>query len=86
MSYLDDTTRVRQKADLAAFYAGVLQARAARGPRQQPLALHARPAPQRVGTVPSTPQRALPQQPLQTPLRDPWVPPERRPLVAAGGP
>jgi carboxypeptidase C (cathepsin A) len=85
MSYLDDATRVRQKADLAAFYAGVLQARAARVPRQQPLALRARPAPERVGTVPSAPQSALPQQPLQTPLRDPWVPPERRPLVAAGG-
>lgn len=81
MSYLDDATRVRQKADLVAFYAGtlaVLQARA------RPLATPANPAApaaavlpsaDRAGTPVQTQQRAAPEPAIQTPHRDPWAPP-----------
>jgi hypothetical protein len=72
MSYLDDTTRVRQKADLAAYYGGTLAARSA---RSLPLALRPRPAADRAGLVPTTPQQGVREPALQAPLRDPWVPP-----------
>jgi carboxypeptidase C (cathepsin A) len=78
MSYLDDTTRPRQLADLKAFYANTLALRAAAdlGPARR--ALEAQPAiavdragtPQRPGSVAPTTEKAV-----QAPLRDPWVPP-----------
>lgn len=73
MSYLDDTTRVRQKADLVAFYRGTLAA--ARAGRVLPLSKHTSTAPDRAGVFDATPRRAAPEPALQTPLRDPWVPP-----------
>lgn len=75
MSYLDDATRVRQKADLAAWYRQTLAAQPARAARTLPLALRARPAADRVGTPPTAPQPVVPEPALQQPLRDPWVPP-----------
>ncbi len=87
MTYLDDATRVRQKADLAAFYAGTLAT--LRG-RAMPLAAApaaARPQPDRAGTPVSTPQPTLPEPAVQTPHRDPWVPPAQvqRALRERGG-
>jgi len=77
MSYLTDATRVRQKADLAAFYAGAAPAQAA-GTLRAPLAVAPAPLPlplpDRAGTPPTTSQRALDEPALQMPLRDPWVP------------
>jgi carboxypeptidase C (cathepsin A) len=75
MSYLDDATRVRQKADLAAFYQGTLAARGARETRALPLALRGRPSPDRVGMKPTAPQAALNEPQFQVPMREPWVPP-----------
>lgn len=72
MTYLDDATRVRQKADLAAFYRGSL-ASAAAG-RKWPLAVPLRPSADRVGRMPLLPEAAWPEPALQAPLRDPWVP------------
>lgn len=72
MSYLDDTTRAAQKADLAAWYAGTLAVRTARA---EPFALRRAAAADREGTM--RPQAALPEPALQAPLRDPWVPPRR---------
>jgi carboxypeptidase C (cathepsin A) len=79
MSYLTDSTRVRQKADLAAFYAGTLALRAAAS--QAParaLALNPRPRTDSAGTPPTTRQPVVAQPAVQTPLRDPWVPPRVR--------
>ena len=72
MTYLDDATRARQKADLAAFYRGSL-ASAAAG-RKGPLAIPLRPSADRVGRMPLLPEAAWPEPALQAPLRDPWVP------------
>jgi len=79
MSYLDDTTRPQQLADLKAFYANTLALRAATdlGPEQR--ALEARPViaidragrPQQPGSVAPTKEKAF-----QAPHRDPWVPPQ----------
>jgi carboxypeptidase C (cathepsin A) len=77
MTYLDDAARVRQKADLAAFYAGT-QATALRD-RNVPLsaapAAAAPPKPDRAGVPVNTPQPMLPEPAIQTPHREPWVPP-----------
>jgi carboxypeptidase C (cathepsin A) len=73
MSYLTDATRVRQKADLVAFYAGGASTRAA-GAMRAPAAVAPPPLPDRAGTPPATPQRALAEPALQMPLRGPWVP------------
>ncbi len=75
MSYLDDRTRPAQKAALADWYAATLAQRALQAPRALPQALRAAALPDRAGTPPAAPQPALPQAPLQAPLRDPWVPP-----------
>lgn len=72
MSYLDDATRVRQRADLGAFYRATL---ALRAPRAAALAVPVRPPADRAGTPPATPQPATREPALQAPLRDPWVPP-----------
>ena len=80
MSYLDDGTRVRQKADLAAFYRGTLAglaARSSRTAREAPLARSAQLGVDRAGLVPTLVQRATPEPAFQAPLRDPWVPPPR---------
>ncbi len=81
MSYLDDATRVRQKADLAAFYRGTLAAAAAAASTRTaaPALAHALaaagPQADRAG-LPPTRRQAVPAEPaLQAPLRDPWVPP-----------
>jgi carboxypeptidase C (cathepsin A) len=72
MSYLDDATRPRQRADLAAFYRSSLAVRVA---REMPQARLARPAVDRAGVVPTARQPVLAEPALQTPMRDPWVPP-----------
>lgn len=78
MSYLDDATRVLQKADLAAFYASALAGGRAQPQRVAPVVRLAVPRPDRTGVVPTTPQPALAEAALQAPLRDPWVPPAAR--------
>jgi carboxypeptidase C (cathepsin A) len=76
MSYLDDTTRPQQKADVAAFIQANAHGAAAGGA----LALAASrtaagEAPDRAGT-PATVRTAAPlEAAVQAPLRDPWVPP-----------
>lgn len=75
MSYLDDATRVRQKADLAAFYRNTLALRASLAEANLPLAVRPAPAADRAGVVPVKPEAATAEPALQTPLRDPWVPP-----------
>jgi carboxypeptidase C (cathepsin A) len=76
MSYLDDATRGRQKADLVAFYRAAPAVAAAE--REMPLSRQARVAVDRVGTPPLTPQRPLPEAMFQVPRREPWVPPSAR--------
>jgi len=82
MSYLDDGTRPVQKADLVAWYAQSLAARAAaataEGPTAHALAATPRQASLRVGSLPADPQKPIPQAALQTPMRDPWVPPSKQ--------
>jgi len=75
MSYLDDGTRVLQKADLVAFYAQALASARVQPQRVTPVVRLAPPTVDRTGVVPTTPQPALAEPALQTPLRDPWVPP-----------
>lgn len=89
MSYLDDATRVRQKADLRAFYAEALAARAAAAAaapddaRRRALAWRGawaeRPPRDRAGVPPTLPQPPLPQAAFQVERREPWVPPGQRP-------
>ena len=74
MSYLDDATRVRQKADLVAFYRSSLAASAALR-REMPQSRHAGVAVDRVGTPPAVPAAAVPEAVFQVPWREPWVPP-----------
>lgn len=72
MSFLDDTTRAIQRAEVAAFISGAV---AARPLRRAPLR----------GTLPAPPDRAgvpaaatgplTPEPAVQAPMRDPWVPP-----------
>jgi carboxypeptidase C (cathepsin A) len=75
MSYLDDATRVRQKADLVAFYAGTLAALQSRAGPLAAAPAAPLPGPDLAGTPVRTPQRAAPEPAVQTPHRDPWVPP-----------
>lgn len=71
MSYLDDASRRRQKADLV----DLIGATAAAAPaRRAPLAA-GRATPDRAGRPPATVQRVEPEPALQSPMRDPWVPP-----------
>ncbi len=89
MSYLDDATRVRQKADLAAFLHASPVAGAARTARLAQALAIARPvAADRAGTPPATRRPAAAEAAVQAPLRDPWVPPrviERAALPPPGG-
>lgn len=78
MSYLDDTTRPLQLADLKAFYADTLALRATADLGPERHALQAKPfvAVDRAGT-PQTPGSVAPtdEKAFQAPHRDPWVPP-----------
>ncbi len=82
MSFLDDGTRPRQKADIAAFLA---QASAGRPLRRAPLAAALQPAaalpawPDRAGVPAAAVGEPMPEAALQAPLRDPWVPARRAP-------
>jgi len=76
MSFLDDATRPRQKADLAAFLS---QSTADRPARRAPLAAVVRPLPDRAGAPGMAVGPPLPEPALQAPLRDPWVPARRVP-------
>ena len=76
MSYLDDTARPLQKADLTIFYASALSMHTnAAGLNARAMAATDRPRAIAVGVQPATRQAPLPQEAVQTPMRDPWVPP-----------
>ncbi|HEY4082775.1 MAG TPA: peptidase S10 [Burkholderiaceae bacterium] len=78
MSYLDDTARPLQKADLTAFYASALSLHvSAAGLNARAMAATEKPRAITVGTQPTTRQTPIQQEALQTPMRDPWVPPHR---------
>jgi hypothetical protein len=79
MTYLDDAARVASKADLQAFYRGTLTGVQANTPTMN---IPAAP-PSFVATVFDSP--ASPEA-MQTPLRDPWVPPALRPLAPPSPP
>lgn len=72
MSFLDDGTRPRQKADLVAFIGDAVAAQPA---RKGPLAAAARAVPRRVGVPEASMGQARPEPAMQAPMRDPWVPP-----------
>jgi carboxypeptidase C (cathepsin A) len=78
MSYLDDTTRPQQLADLKAFYASTLALRATLdlGPERRALETRSIVAVDRAGT-PQVPGSVAPtaEAAFQAPHRDPWVPP-----------
>ena len=80
MSFLDDTARPRQKADIVAFMA---RASADRPARSAALAATLRPAPDRAGTPQPADVPAAREPALQSPLRDPWVPAPTPPQPAA---
>jgi carboxypeptidase C (cathepsin A) len=79
MSYLDDSTRPQQLADLKAFYANTLALRAATDLGPERRAQEAKPViavdhagtPQRPGSFAPVQEKAF-----QAPQRDPWVPPQ----------
>lgn len=76
MSFLDDSTRPRQRADLQAFYAEVMAAQPQRALRR-PLAAGEKVRGRDVAGVPPT-RGSMPlivEPAVQTPHRDPWVPP-----------
>ncbi len=74
MSYLDDSSRAAQKADLVAFIRGQV---AARAPLEAPQAQRAAiVAIDRAGVPGSA--LPVPEPALQAPMRDPWVPPQPR--------
>jgi hypothetical protein len=72
MSFLDDRSRPRQKADLVAFYRTAL---AAQPVRKAPLAARPRAQPDRAGVPEAAAGLSLNEPALQAPMRDPWVPP-----------
>ncbi|MBC3806918.1 peptidase S10 [Undibacterium seohonense] len=76
MTYLDDAARVVSKTDLQAFYRGTLKGTQVNIQGEMASVLAAPPSFTEIGinSVPST-------EALQTPLRDPWIPPALRPLV-----
>jgi carboxypeptidase C (cathepsin A) len=77
MSYLDDATRVRQLGDLVAFIAASAGQRAAAQGRR-PFGVDNTRRPDHAGSPPAAPLAANPEPAVQTPLRDPWVPPKVR--------
>ena len=75
MSFLDDSTRPRQKADLVAFMAAAV---AAQPVRRAPLATRPKAAaavPDRAGAPLAAGGASLNEPAMQSVLRDPWVPP-----------
>jgi carboxypeptidase C (cathepsin A) len=72
MSFLDDGTRPRQRADVAAF---ITAAVAGRPQRRVPLAARPPAAPDRAGAPAAAGGLPLNEPALQAPMRDPWVPP-----------
>ena len=76
MSSRDDATRVRQKADLVAFYGAA--PRLAAEQRRLALARPARPAVDRAGDWARPSPPPVPEPVQQAPLADPWVPPSQR--------
>jgi carboxypeptidase C (cathepsin A) len=74
MTYLDDAARVASKLDLQAFYRGTLTGAQLTTPTMSVLAAPPSFAATSIDIMPSS-------EALQTPLRDPWVPPALRPLV-----
>jgi hypothetical protein len=85
MSYLDDTTRPRQLADLKAFYANTLALRAAAPLRRIEQAAPV-PAVDRAGTLQPPGLPRVREDALQSPLLDPWVPPRVRAAAARENP
>jgi len=79
MTYLDDAARVASKADLQAFYRGTLT-----GVQTSTPTMNIPAAPPSftatVFDIPASPEA------MQTPLRDPWVPPALRPLAPPSPP
>jgi hypothetical protein len=75
MSFLDDETRPRQRADVAAFIAA---ATAGRPTRRTPLRALPLAAPDRVGVPEASIGPAVPEPAVQLPMLDPWVPPRLR--------
>lgn len=71
MTYLDDATRVRQKADLAAFYAAALAAQPALAPASAPAPSA---VPDRAGLPARIRQPAVPEPFVQTQRVGPWAP------------
>lgn len=69
LSYLDDSTRAQQKADLAAFYRATPPQRSATALAFKP---HAKALADSAGVPSAT--APIPQAAIQAPLRDPWVP------------
>jgi carboxypeptidase C (cathepsin A) len=76
MTYLDDTSRPLEKADLAQFYQGALAATAAAA------AAPGAPASAAVET-PAPARSAMPPAIMEGPLRGPWLPPELRNVTPA---
>jgi carboxypeptidase C (cathepsin A) len=74
MTYLDDAARVASKLDLQAFYHGTLTGAQLTTPTMSVLAAPPIFAATSIDIMPSS-------EALQTPLRDPWVPPALRPFV-----
>jgi carboxypeptidase C (cathepsin A) len=81
MTYLDDAARVRQKADLVAFYAGTLAVAAGQAPTQPLTRLAAsalRPGSDRAGSPPVVPPgvspAVQPEAAVQTLRVEPWAP------------
>lgn len=80
MTYLDDAARVASKLDLQAFYRGTLSG--AQSPMQSATQAPA-PRAQALATPGAlTLRHDFDSEAWRSPLRDPWVPPSLRPLVA----
>lgn len=78
MSFLDDGTRPRQRADLQAFYAEVVALQPQRSLRRPLAAAPAARGRDVAGEPPTRGSMPLVVEPsVQTPHRDPWVPPPR---------
>jgi carboxypeptidase C (cathepsin A) len=75
MSFLDDETRPRQRADVAAF---ITEATAGRPTRRAPLRALPPAAPDRAGMPEASIGPAVPEPAFQVPMLDPWVPPPPR--------
>ncbi len=78
MSFLDDSTRPHQRADLEAFFAATPAPSSVQAVRRAPLALPARVRPDRAGVIPVAPAiLPRPEPAVQALMCDPCVPPRR---------